>query len=396
MILKEQINEHIIQFHNWLNLYGETSQDFQDYYANKYGIWAKETYYKRNIVVGHMAVFPLVFLEAFMPWTRKWFSHPLRYPIADSHYAMGYIYLFKYTGKQEYYDRAVHYLGMLIESRCKDNYGWGYPFHWTTKMGVVKSGTPLITVTPYVYEAFNCVYGIDCNIKWLEIMKSIAEHVLRDYNDTYISENVSASSYTPYDHRLVVNASAYRSSLLFNAAKTFSENEYLERAEQNRNFVLKSQQEDGSWLYAMDFHGDFIDNIHTCFVLKSLIKGNNIYPSTSCDDSIQRGIQYYLRNLLDSNKLPKPFSKEPRITIYRKELYDYGEFLNISYMLYDICPLVREVIPIVLNDLFKRWARKDGSFRTRQLLIGWNNVPFHRWGYSQLFRSLCQLLLVND
>ena len=37
--------------------------------------------------------------------------------------------------------------------------------------------------------------------------------------------------------------------------------------------------------------------------------------------------------------------------------------------------------------------KPDGSFRTRQLLLGWDNVPMHRWAQAQLFRSLCCLLL---
>ena len=41
-----------------------------------------------------------------------------------------------------------------------------------------------------------------------------------------------------------------------------------------------------------------------------------------------------------------------------------------------------------LSDLLSRWQKPDGSFRTRQLLFGWNNVPYHRWAQAQLFRSL--------
>ena len=36
-----------------------------------------------------------------------------------------------------------------------------------------------------------------------------------------------------------------------------------------------------------------------------------------------------------------------------------------------------------------------GAFRSRKLIIGWDNVPMHRWAQSQLFRSLC-LLLYNE
>jgi hypothetical protein len=42
-------------------------------------------------------------------------------------------------------------------------------------------------------------------------------------------------------------------------------------------------------------------------------------------------------------------------------------------------------------DLLSNWQKNDGSFRTRKLYLGWDNVPLHRWAQSQLFRSLCFL-----
>ena len=39
-----------------------------------------------------------------------------------------------------------------------------------------------------------------------------------------------------------------------------------------------------------------------------------------------------------------------------------------------------------------RWIKRDGSFRARRLLLGWDNVPMHRWAQSQMFRSLALLL----
>ena len=37
------------------------------------------------------------------------------------------------------------------------------------------------------------------------------------------------------------------------------------------------------------------------------------------------------------------------------------------------------------------WIKPDGSFRSRRLHLGWDNVPMHRWGQSQMFRALALL-----
>ena len=51
---------------------------------------------------------------------------------------------------------------VLKETRCSrfKEYCWGYPFNWVWRGGVIKQQTPLITTTPYVYEAFLQVYQI--------------------------------------------------------------------------------------------------------------------------------------------------------------------------------------------------------------------------------------------
>ena len=113
---------------------------------------------------------------------------------------------------------------------------------------------------------------------------------------------------------------------------------------------------------------------------------------SGCTKAIERGVNYYLENLFDEADLPKPFSKAPRLTIYRRELYDYAECINIATLLRGRFPELDKKLPSVVNDLFARWQRPDGSFRSRHLLLGWDNVPMHRWAQAQLFRSFCSLL----
>ena len=49
---------------------------------------------------------------------------------------------------------------------------------------------------------------------------------------------------------------------------------------------------------------------------------------------------------------------------------------------------MRATLDTVIQEILNRWIKPDGSFRSRQLLIGWDDVPMHRWGQAQMFRSL--------
>lgn len=391
--MNEQLSEKIIsalaKFTAWLDGYGETSFDHQSYFSGPLGGRAKALYYK-NSLLGTMAVAPMIFSEAFLPAARKLFWKRQRLPIADAHYAMGFAFLAKSTGQSEYYDRAVHFLEILEKTKCPafQHYGWGYPFDWVTRGGIIKMGTPLITTTPYAFEAFAQVYEIDKKDRWLDILHSIAEHVLQDYKDFAISSGVSSCSYTPFDEGGVINASAYRAFTLTSASHYFPEKNYWEVAEKNLNFVLQAQRENGSWLYAADNVRDFVDHFHTCFVLKALAKIEKLTGHKGCKEAIEKGISYYLNNLFDNGNFPKPFSKPPRLTVYRNELYDYAECINLGVLLKGRFQRLDDTVIHVVTDVLERWQKPDGSFRSRKLLLGWDNVPMHRWAQSQLFRSL--------
>lgn len=389
--LLDQTTAAVHRFCGWLDQYGETSYDHQSCFASKLGRRAKALYYRKPLL-GILAVAPMEFCEAFVPTARRLFWKRQRFPIADAHYAMGFAFL----RSKECYKRAVHFLEVLQETRCRgyEDYCWGYPFDWQTRTGTIRENTPLITTVPYVYEAFSQVYTLDGNPKWLRIMRSIARSAAGMYRDIETAPNAASCAYTPApdDPGGVINASAYRSFLLTKAGIELSEQQYLDIAKRNLNFVLSAQNDDGSWYYATDGTRDFVDHFHTCFVLKALAKIEQLTGSIECRNAIERGIQYYLSNLIDGDGLPKPFSKAPRLTLYRHELYDYAECINLAVLLNGRFPGQERVLSSVVADVLARWRKRDGSFRARQLLLGWDNVPMHRWAEAQMFRSLCFLL----
>ena len=56
--------------------------------------------------------------------------------------------------------------------------------------------------------------------------------------------------------------------------------------------------------------------------------------------ALARGVDYYLKNLFEEDGLPKPFSKAPRLTVYKRELYDCAECINLCLLLRDRFPAI--------------------------------------------------------
>jgi len=391
----DPIKAAVARFVDWLDHYGETSFDFQTVYAGRYGRGAKALYY-RHKKLGTFAVAPLVFCEAFVPAARKLLYSRQRFPIGDAHYAMAFARRFRATDDSADYERAVGFLDALLATaiHTPSGMGWGYPFDWVTIDGTLPTQTPLITTLPYVYEAFESVYAIDGRTRWADVMRAIAEHALYDYPTHPWRGDACSSSYTPLpnDQGKVVNASAYRAFLLTRASHDLGHPKYAEAARANVQFVLDVQNRDGSWYYAVDGRRNFIDHFHTCFVLKALLKIEAIGGSADCGPAIDSGLRYYLAHLFDAEGLPRPFAQAPRFTFYKRELYDYAEAINVLTLARHRAPHVGTARGIVVDDILNRWQQPSGCFRTRQLLVGWDNVPMHRWAQSQLLRSLCGLV----
>src|SRR6266567_4085153 len=177
----DEISRLLKDFIDWLDSYGETSWDYQSFFAGPVGGRAKALYYRHGLM-GTAAVAPMIFCEAFLPSGRQLFHRRIRFPIADAHYAMGFAFLCQATGDLEYLEKASHFLNELKRSRCPGfrEHCWGYPFDWVTRGGVIKEQTPLITTTPYVYEAFLQVCELHPRDEWKLILESIARHAASD------------------------------------------------------------------------------------------------------------------------------------------------------------------------------------------------------------------------
>jgi len=221
-----------------------------------------------------------------------------------------------------------------------------------------------------------------------KIVESIVRHTCTDIKDFKTSETARTSSYTPHDQGGVVNASAYRAFTLVSAAKFLGDDSLLKIAQPNINFVLESQNADGSWPYAKDGVRDFVDHFHTCFVMKALAKIYHLNNDPRILAALAKGVDYYLKNLFSEDGMPRPFSKAPRLTVYKCELYDCAECINLCLLLRRELPQLQPVLETVVAGILANWVKADGSFRSRKLILGWDNVPMHRWAQSQMFRAL--------
>lgn len=387
------------RFVGWLDRSGYESFDPYDLWGTRYGLWSRKHYYA-NGWIGLPLVAPIVLADLVLPSLRRAFVEKDRFATADAQLILAFLNLYLTTGDVRYLERAEQ-LGDELEAYSIPGFRgpcWGYPFDWqNSRHEVWPKNTPLITCTPYCYEAYLGLFAAKGDSRYLELVEGIAEFVHGDLKDIPFGDGSAAGSYSPFDRRRVVNATAYRAYVLCDAGHRFNRNDYLETSIRNLNFVLESQQEDGSWFYAMEGEKSFIDNFHTCFNLKNLVKLNRIVPSERVAEAIQKGYDHYRRVLIGSDGNPKPFARKPRVQLAVLEMYDFAEGINLGALLQREIPGAGEIARSLAEKLISCYQLSDGHFVTRVYHGRIRHCfPFLRWPQAQVFHALTQLRRTFD
>lgn len=399
-----------LSFTRWLNRVGYSSYDPYDVWGTRYAKWARRLYYAGN-PAGIALTAPIIFMELTCPRLRGVFVEKQRFATADAQVALAFLNLHELTqgvARNEtpngldgseggpWLSKARVLAQDLLSASIPGYSGhcWGYPFDWQNINGLMPKGTPHITATPYCYEAFARLFDLTGEGSYLEVARSTASFVFSDLNDTPIGLDVAAGSYSPRDFGKVVNANAYRAFVLFDAARRFSEKRYEEKAWKNLRFILRSQRDDGSWLYAIDSPKEaFIDHFHTCFVLKNLWKLNRYVRNEEVARAIRNGYSYYRKALFDSDGNPRSFALAPRLQIVRLEMYNFAEAITLGSFLKDEIPESFELACRLASQLVTEYQLPDGYFITRVYSGGIKHkLPFLRWPQAQLFYAITNLL----
>lgn len=427
------------KFTAWLDDSGYASYDPYDIWATRYGLWARRLYY-HNHLVGVVMTAPVILMEMICPRLRVLFVKKDRFPTADAQLALAFLNLREGSlglgGRSTVDARETKGSGSPMDddqgqtrgdnrlranidrpssfwlTKAKDlaeellnhsipgysGFCWGYPFDWQNVNGLMPKGTPHITATPYCYEVFTRLFDLTGEEHYLEVARSITAFVFGDLNDTPAGQDAAAASYTPHDRGKVVNASAYRAFVLFDAARRFHDETYHAKAWKNLRFILHNQRPDGSWLYAIDNPAEaFIDHFHTCFVLKNLHKLNRYLQSEEVKRAVQHGYDWYRKALFDREDNPRSFAIAPRLQIVRLEMYNVAEAISLGAILRNDIPEAFALAKKLAMRLARRYQLPAGHWVTRVYLGGIKHlVPFLRWPQSQLFYALTNLLAAME
>ncbi len=314
-------------------------------------------------------------------------------------FARAYLNLYECFKKEEYLDRALKCISWLEKnfSEGYSAYCWGYPFDWQSLVFFPK-GTPSGVVSCIAGHAFLDVYDLLGRTKYLRISEDVCRFILNDLTRKEYN-NKLCFSYTPIDDFEVHNANLWCASLLARVAFHTKNDLLKQTAIKAVNFALGDQRDDGAWHYWDTKYADqkgigknVIDNYHTGFIIECLMDCERYISHLNVEGPIQKGINFYVRNLFLEDSIPKWTPKK----VYPIDIHSCAQAI-ITLTKYP------KVGKQYLNTTRKvaLWTTRNmqdekGFFYYRVYRWGADKTPYIRWGQAWMMLALSRLCRMYD
>jgi hypothetical protein len=171
--------------------------------------------------------------------------------------------------------------------------------------------------------------------------------------------------------------------LLSQAYSISKDSELLPTAKNALNFVIKNQNEDGSWYYSKRSNDTRIDNYHTGYILDCIKEYIELTGDTSPGDRLNKGYGFYERNFIASNGHPK---------FFHNKLFPV-DCTSGAQTILTLCKFGnKELAEKVAEFMIYNMQSEKGNFYFRKYKHYLNKTSFMRWSNAWMFAALTSLL----
>jgi hypothetical protein len=304
-------------------------------------------------------------------------------------FLIGYCNLYERDQNSKYLDKINYLVKRIIDLQSPGYSGacWGYNFDWQARAFFQPKGTPTVVATSFIVYALFIAYEITKNLECYTVAVSGASFVLTDLQRTYDEDGDFSFSYSPLDSTQVYNASLLGARLLAQVySYTGGENLLLE-AEKAINYAVKAQKNDGSWSYGtLHFH-KWVDNFHTGYNLECIHEFQKFSGTTKFQQSIDKGIAYYLNNFFTEDGISKYYNNKT----YPVDIHAPAQ-LVVTLSKLGVINQHQDMVKRVLAWTINNMQSKEGFFYYQLKKVFTSKVPYIRWAQAWMFYSLTYFL----
>lgn len=266
--------------------------------------------------------------------------------------------------------------------------GWGYHFPVETRFFRYERHEPNVVATAFAVHAL---------LDTLELAggSAAAEEAVRAAAG-FLERDLLADGPQPYfryvgrERALIHNANLLACAALVRTGRVLDEPRLADAVGGPLATTLGAQSADGSWPYAEQPGGGWVDNFHTGYVLESLATCADVAPGVV--PPLERGIAFWERALFLADGSPRGTATATLPVDAHAYAQAIETWLAVVRWRPDAVERAGHVAELVVHDLLA----PDGHVRFERRRLWTNSVPFVRWTTAPCFRALARLLSARD
>ncbi len=289
-------------------------------------------------------------------------------------------------------DRIRWCLERLSELRSSsfDEPCWGYHFDVETRFFPYPRGTPNTIATAFAGLALLDAHDLTESQEALELAEGAGDFFIRHVGPVSVKSG-RFFGYFPGDTTAIHNANLLACGLLARLAEPANRPDFAEAALEGMRFALDHQREDGSWAYAEGEEGDWVDNLHTGYVLDSLQRCCVHLRDSEAAAAWRRGLTFFADRLFLENGAP-------RFSVNRTYPID-GQCAAQAIQTFAVASRVEphwlSRAGRVLDYALSHLRMADGSFIFQRGRVTVNRTPHPRWVQAPMLDALTRLWAVH-
>jgi hypothetical protein len=307
-------------------------------------------------------------------------------------FALAALANYRRTTTSEARNQSRALLDELLRMRIQGYSGaaWGYNFDWQSRNFFAPHGIPVIVPTAFAARAMIEAHQTLNDHKYLETARSSCEFILKDLKRTVESDEEVCFSYSPVDNTRIFNASLFAAEILATVGALTGESEFCDLAIRAGRYVIRRQDEAGSWAYGSGPNQQWIDNFHTAYVLLSLsrIMKSSSYREVDFDLSLQRGYRFWRERFFLADGWPKYYHD----CLYPADTHAAATAIVTLVDLQDLdcqaLSLARKIAGWTIRNL----RDHQGFFYYQRRRFYTVHTPFMRWTQGWMLYALERLL----
>lgn len=303
--------------------------------------------------------------------------------------------LYKIEANPAYLEKIIFFSDLLeeLQNRSWSGSCWGYNFDWQARVFFQPKNTPTVVATTFIGSALLDAYEVTGDEKYLKIVRSSCDFILKDLNRTYDENNEGFNfSYSPFDNSVIYNASLLGSRLLSRVYSYTKEITLLEEARKSVLFVCRNQQVNGAWSYGRYDYQQWIDSFHTGYNLECISDYNKYSNSDEFAGCLTKGFDYYIDTFFTEEGIPKYYSN----SIYPIDIHAPTQLIITLHKMGRYVEF-KEMAQKVLTWTIDNMQSAEGGYFYYQInRFFTSKIPYMRWSQAWMFLALTIYLLEDS